>query len=30
VTTIKSDPLFRKIKNDPRYAALLQKAGLPP
>ena len=30
LTTIKSDPLFGKIKNDPRYAALLHKAGLPP
>jgi adenylate cyclase len=30
LTSIKSDPLFKKIKPDPRYAALLQKAGLPP
>ena len=30
VTSIKSDPLFKKIKSDPRYAALLAKAGLPP
>jgi TolB-like protein/Tfp pilus assembly protein PilF len=29
LTSIKSDPLFQKIKSDPRYAALLQKAGLP-
>jgi tetratricopeptide (TPR) repeat protein len=29
LTSIKSDPLFQKIKPDPRYAALLQKAGLP-
>ena len=29
LTSIKSDPLFQKIKADPRYAALLQKAGLP-
>jgi hypothetical protein len=28
-TSIKSDPLFRKIESDPRYAALLKKAGLP-
>jgi hypothetical protein len=30
LTSIKSDPLFKKIKSDPRYAALLTKAGLPP
>lgn len=30
LTSIKSDPLFKNIKSDPRYAALLQKAGLPP
>jgi TolB-like protein/predicted Zn-dependent protease len=30
LTSIKSDPLFNKIRSDPRYAALLQKAGLPP
>jgi TolB-like protein/Tfp pilus assembly protein PilF len=29
LTSIKSDPLFQKIKSDPRYSALLQKAGLP-
>ena len=29
LTSIKSDPLFLKIKADPRYATLLQKAGLP-
>jgi tetratricopeptide (TPR) repeat protein len=29
LTSIKGDPLFQKIKSDPRYAALLQKAGLP-
>jgi adenylate cyclase len=29
LTSIKSDPLFQKIKSDPRYTALLQKAGLP-
>ena len=29
LTSIKSDPLFQKIKSDPRYATLLQKAGLP-
>ena len=29
LTSIKSDPLFQKVKSDPRYAALLQKAGLP-
>lgn len=27
---IKSDPLLRKLQPDPRYAALLKKAGLPP
>ena len=30
ITSIKSDPLFKKIKADPRYPALLAKAGLPP
>jgi TolB-like protein/Tfp pilus assembly protein PilF len=30
LTSIKSDPLFAKVKSDARYAALLQKAGLPP
>lgn len=30
LTSIKSDLLFTKIKSDPRYAALLQKLGLPP
>jgi len=29
LTSIKSDPLFKKIKTDPRYADLLQKARLP-
>jgi tetratricopeptide (TPR) repeat protein len=29
LTSIKPDPLFQKIKMDPRYATLLQKAGLP-
>jgi TolB-like protein/Tfp pilus assembly protein PilF len=29
LTSIKGDPLFQKIKSDPRYATLLQKAGLP-
>jgi TolB-like protein/Flp pilus assembly protein TadD len=29
LTSIKSDPLFQKVKSDPRYAALLEKAGLP-
>jgi hypothetical protein len=29
LTSIKIDPLFQKIKADPRYATLLQKAGLP-
>jgi TolB-like protein/Tfp pilus assembly protein PilF len=29
LTSIKSDPLFQKIKSDPRYDALLHKAGLP-
>jgi hypothetical protein len=29
LTRIKSDPLFQKIKSDPRYTALLQKVGLP-
>jgi TolB-like protein/Tfp pilus assembly protein PilF len=29
LTSIKSDPLFQKIKADPRYATLLQKVGLP-
>jgi TolB-like protein/Tfp pilus assembly protein PilF len=29
LTSIKSDPLFQKIKSDPRYATLLHKAGLP-
>jgi hypothetical protein len=29
LTSIKSDPLFQKIKADPRYATLLQKARLP-
>jgi adenylate cyclase len=29
LTSIKSDPLFRKIASDPRYTALLEKAGLP-
>jgi len=29
LTSIKSDPLFQKIKADPRYATLLQRAGLP-
>jgi TolB-like protein/Tfp pilus assembly protein PilF len=29
LTSIKSDPLFQKIKSDARYATLLQKAGLP-
>jgi adenylate cyclase len=28
--SIKSDPLLRKLQPDPRYAALLKKAGLPP
>jgi adenylate cyclase len=30
ITTIKSDLLFAKVRSDPRYAALLQKLGLPP
>jgi TolB-like protein/Tfp pilus assembly protein PilF len=30
LTSIKSDPLFGRIKRDPRYAELLRKAGLPP
>lgn len=30
ITSIKSDPLFAKVQSDPRYAALLKKAGLPP
>jgi len=29
LTSIKSDPLFRKITSDPRYRALLQKVDLP-
>lgn len=29
ITSIKSDPLFAKVESDPRYAALLKKAGLP-
>ena len=29
LASIKSDPLFQKIKSDARYSALLQKAGLP-
>ena len=29
LTSIKSDPLFRKIRSDPRYDALLVKARLP-
>jgi hypothetical protein len=29
LTGIKSDPLFQKIKPDPRYATLLQRVGLP-
>ena len=29
LTSIKSDPLFAKIRSDPRYPALLKKAGLP-
>jgi hypothetical protein len=28
LTSIKADRLFQKIKSDPRYAELLQKAGL--
>jgi len=30
ITSIKSDLLFARIRSDPRYAALLQKLGLPP
>jgi len=29
LTFIKSDPLFARIRSDPRYPALLKKAGLP-
>jgi serine/threonine protein kinase/Tfp pilus assembly protein PilF len=29
LTSIKADPLFSKIRSDPRYATLLQRAGLP-
>jgi len=29
LTSIKSDPLFKKITSDPRYPELLQKVGLP-
>jgi len=30
LTSIKSDPLLRKLQPDPRYAALLKKIGFPP
>ena len=30
LTSIKSDPLFEKVRGDPRYAALLEKLRLPP
>lgn len=29
LSEIKTDPLFRKIRGDPRFAALLRKMGLP-
>ena len=30
LTSIKSDPLFEKVRGDPRYVALLEKLRLPP
>jgi len=29
LTSIKADPLFKMLRTDPRYAALLQRVGLP-